>query len=141
MKRQRRAASFANSEPEGRTCKSCPRNQFLVDIAGVSDRRWLRLLHFGRMWVLSIEGFADIVQATAALPLPSMKQAIVDKVAAWRGGPPTDDTYPVRPQLTTQVKPTGQPHTQIYRLTLVNLQLHRPRDRVYFRIVVFIDSR
>ncbi|PYU18980.1 MAG: hypothetical protein DMG30_25915 [Acidobacteria bacterium] len=41
--------------------------------------------------MLGIQGFADIVEGTAALPLPSMKQAIVDRVAAWRGGPPTDD--------------------------------------------------
>jgi PAS domain S-box-containing protein len=41
--------------------------------------------------MLGIEGFAEIVQAAAALPLPDMKQAIVDRVAAWRGGPPADD--------------------------------------------------
>jgi PAS domain S-box-containing protein len=41
--------------------------------------------------MLGIEGFAGIVQSAASLPLPSMKQAIVEKVAAWRSGPPTDD--------------------------------------------------
>ncbi len=41
--------------------------------------------------MLGIQGFAEIVQATANLPLPSMKQAIIDRVAAWRSGPPTDD--------------------------------------------------
>jgi phosphoserine phosphatase RsbU/P len=41
--------------------------------------------------MLGIQGFAEIVQAAAALPLPDMKQAIVDRVAAWRSGPPADD--------------------------------------------------
>jgi len=41
--------------------------------------------------MLGIEGFAGIVQSAASLPLPSMKQAIVEKVAAWRSGPATDD--------------------------------------------------
>ena len=41
--------------------------------------------------MLGIQGFAEIVQATATMPLPSMKQAIIDRVAAWRSGPPTDD--------------------------------------------------
>jgi PAS domain S-box-containing protein len=41
--------------------------------------------------MLGIQGFADIVQATSALPLPSMKQAIIDRVSVWRSGPPTDD--------------------------------------------------
>lgn len=41
--------------------------------------------------ILGIQGFAEIVEATAALPFPSMKQAIIDRVAAWRNGPPTDD--------------------------------------------------
>lgn len=41
--------------------------------------------------MLGIQGFAEIVQAAAALPLPSMKQAIIERVAAWRSGPPRDD--------------------------------------------------
>jgi sigma-B regulation protein RsbU (phosphoserine phosphatase) len=41
--------------------------------------------------MLGIQRFGEIVQATAALRLPDMKQAIVDRVAAWRSGPPTDD--------------------------------------------------
>jgi PAS domain S-box-containing protein len=41
--------------------------------------------------MLGLQGFAEIVQAAAALPLPKMKRAIVDRVAAWRSGPPADD--------------------------------------------------
>jgi serine phosphatase RsbU (regulator of sigma subunit) len=41
--------------------------------------------------MLGIQGFAEIVQTTATLPPRSMKQAILDKVAAWRSGPPSDD--------------------------------------------------
>lgn len=37
--------------------------------------------------------FCDVVvsHATAQLPLPMMKQEIIDRVAAWRGGPAVDD--------------------------------------------------
>ena len=41
--------------------------------------------------MLGIQGFAEIVQATANLPLQNMKQAIVERVDAWRNGPPSDD--------------------------------------------------
>jgi serine phosphatase RsbU (regulator of sigma subunit) len=41
--------------------------------------------------MLDFDGFSDIVRAAAALPLSNVKQGIVERVAAWRGGPPTDD--------------------------------------------------
>jgi PAS domain S-box-containing protein len=41
--------------------------------------------------MLGIKGFGEIVQAAATLPLPRMKQTIIDRVAAWRSGLPTDD--------------------------------------------------
>lgn len=44
-----------------------------------------------RQEMLGVEGLSDIVRDTAKLPLAQMKQAIVDRVAAWRSGPPADD--------------------------------------------------
>ena len=41
--------------------------------------------------MLGIEGFKEIVRESAKLPLADMKHEIVDRVAAWRGGPPADD--------------------------------------------------
>ena len=41
--------------------------------------------------MLGIEGVREIVRRTSALPAQEMKQAILDGVAAWRSGPPTDD--------------------------------------------------
>ena len=41
--------------------------------------------------MLGIQGFSDIVCTAAALPVTRMKKAIIDRVAAWRNGPPTDD--------------------------------------------------
>jgi PAS domain S-box-containing protein len=41
--------------------------------------------------MLGLEGFTEIVRAAATLPLASMKQEIVERVVAWRSGPPTDD--------------------------------------------------
>ena len=38
-----------------------------------------------------ISGFQEIVHQTSSLPAEQMKQAILDGVAAWREGPPTDD--------------------------------------------------
>ncbi|MGA8223251.1 MAG: SpoIIE family protein phosphatase [Candidatus Acidiferrales bacterium] len=44
-----------------------------------------------RQEMLGVEGLSDIVRDTAKLPLAQMKQEIVDRVAAWRSGPPADD--------------------------------------------------
>jgi PAS domain S-box-containing protein len=41
--------------------------------------------------MLGVEGLSDIVRDTAKLSLAQMKQEIVDRVAAWRSGPPADD--------------------------------------------------
>jgi len=41
--------------------------------------------------MLGVDGFRDIVRETAELPLPEMKQEIIDRVAAWRMGPAADD--------------------------------------------------
>ena len=41
--------------------------------------------------MLGIEGVREIVRQTSSLPPDQMKQAILDGVAAWREGPPTDD--------------------------------------------------
>jgi PAS domain S-box-containing protein len=41
--------------------------------------------------MLGVEGVQEIVRQTSSLPPHEMKQGILDGVAAWREGPPTDD--------------------------------------------------
>jgi phosphoserine phosphatase RsbU/P len=41
--------------------------------------------------MLGVEGLAEIVRETAMLPLPEMTREIVNRVAAFRGGPAADD--------------------------------------------------
>ena len=41
--------------------------------------------------MLTAEGLESFVQETALLPFGEMKQGILDRVAAWRDGPPVDD--------------------------------------------------
>jgi PAS domain S-box-containing protein len=41
--------------------------------------------------MLGIEGVQEIVRQTSSLPPDQMKEGILDGVAAWRQGPPTDD--------------------------------------------------
>jgi PAS domain S-box-containing protein len=41
--------------------------------------------------MLGVQGLEEIVYDTARLPLPMMKQEIIDRVAAWRSGPAVDD--------------------------------------------------
>ena len=41
--------------------------------------------------MLGIEGVQEIIRKSSSLPAEEMKQCILDGVAAWRQGPPTDD--------------------------------------------------
>jgi serine phosphatase RsbU (regulator of sigma subunit) len=41
--------------------------------------------------MLKVEGVQNIVRETALLPFSEMKQGILNRVAAWRDGPPVDD--------------------------------------------------
>jgi serine phosphatase RsbU (regulator of sigma subunit) len=41
--------------------------------------------------MLGVEGLQEIVRQASTLPAEQMKQCILDGVAAWRNGPPTDD--------------------------------------------------
>ena len=41
--------------------------------------------------MLGIEGLSDIVRETSTLPLPQMKQQVLDSIAKFRHGPPADD--------------------------------------------------
>lgn len=41
--------------------------------------------------MLGVEGFQEIVRQTSSLPAAEMKQGILDGVATWRKGSPTDD--------------------------------------------------
>ena len=41
--------------------------------------------------MLGVEGVQKFVRETALLPFTEMKKGILDRVAAWREGPPTDD--------------------------------------------------
>jgi serine phosphatase RsbU (regulator of sigma subunit) len=44
-----------------------------------------------RTEMLGVEGFARLVIDTAKLPLPEMRQAVLDGVTTWRHGPLADD--------------------------------------------------
>jgi hypothetical protein len=41
--------------------------------------------------MLGVEGLVKIAHEASGLPLPVMKQQILDEVAAWRKGPAVDD--------------------------------------------------
>jgi sigma-B regulation protein RsbU (phosphoserine phosphatase) len=41
--------------------------------------------------MLEVEGVQNIVRETSLLPFSEMKQGIINRVAAWRDGPPADD--------------------------------------------------
>ena len=41
--------------------------------------------------MLGVSGLAKIARETSSLPLPLMKQQILERVAAWRKGPAADD--------------------------------------------------
>jgi sigma-B regulation protein RsbU (phosphoserine phosphatase) len=44
-----------------------------------------------RREILGVKGLADIAREASILPLPEMKQRILDRVASWREGPAADD--------------------------------------------------
>jgi serine phosphatase RsbU (regulator of sigma subunit) len=44
-----------------------------------------------RREMLGVDGLAEIVKDTSKLPLGEMKHELIERVAAWRGGPPDDD--------------------------------------------------
>ena len=44
-----------------------------------------------RREMLGVDGLKQIVSEASALPLPEMKKQILNRVAAWRHGPATDD--------------------------------------------------
>jgi serine phosphatase RsbU (regulator of sigma subunit) len=44
-----------------------------------------------RRLVLGVEGLKTLVRQSAQRPLPEMRQAILDSVAAWSDGPLADD--------------------------------------------------
>jgi serine phosphatase RsbU (regulator of sigma subunit) len=41
--------------------------------------------------MIGIKGLAEIARQASALPLPAMKQQILDRVATWRYGAAADD--------------------------------------------------
>src|SRR6266481_5428068 len=41
--------------------------------------------------MLKVEGLQNFIREAALLPFDEMKQSILDRVAAWRDGPPVDD--------------------------------------------------
>jgi serine phosphatase RsbU (regulator of sigma subunit) len=41
--------------------------------------------------MLGVNGLAEIAREASHLPLPQMKQEILDHAAVWRNGPATDD--------------------------------------------------
>jgi hypothetical protein len=41
--------------------------------------------------MLKVEGVQNIVREMALLPFSEMKQGVLNRVAAWRNGPPVDD--------------------------------------------------
>ena len=43
------------------------------------------------MEFIGVEGVQKIVRETSRLPFNEMKKGILDSVAEWREGPPTDD--------------------------------------------------
>ncbi|HKV48595.1 MAG TPA: SpoIIE family protein phosphatase [Candidatus Acidoferrales bacterium] len=50
--------------------------------------------------MLGVEGVQKFVRETSSLPLAEMKQEILDRVAQWREGPPTDDISMVLLEVT-----------------------------------------
>jgi len=62
-----------------------PDDRILLYTDGISE------VFNSRGEMLGIAGVQEIVRQTSSLPAHEMKQGILDGVAAWREGPPTDD--------------------------------------------------
>jgi phosphoserine phosphatase RsbU/P len=62
-----------------------PKDRLVFYTDGITD------VFDSRGEMLGIEGVQKIVGETALLPFSEMKRNILDRVAAWRDGPPTDD--------------------------------------------------
>ena len=60
-------------------------DRIVLDTDGLTD------VFDSRGEILGVEGVQRIVRETAVLPFPEMKNGILDRVAAWREGPPGDD--------------------------------------------------
>ena len=52
--------------------------------------------------MLEVEGVENFVRETALLPFSEMKQGILDRIAAWRDGPPVDDVSLVLVEVAEQ---------------------------------------
>jgi PAS domain S-box-containing protein len=62
-----------------------PRDRIVLYTDGITE------VFDARGEMLGIEGLQKVVRDTSVLPLAEMKQGILDRVAAWREGPPADD--------------------------------------------------
>jgi PAS domain S-box-containing protein len=62
-----------------------PRDRVVLYTDGITE------VFNARREMLGVEGMRGIVGETAELPFPEMKNGILDRVAAWRDGAPTDD--------------------------------------------------
>jgi phosphoserine phosphatase RsbU/P len=62
-----------------------PDDRILLYTEGITE------VFYSRGEMLGISGLQEIVSQTSFLAAKQMKQGILDGVAAWREGPPTDD--------------------------------------------------
>jgi PAS domain S-box-containing protein len=62
-----------------------PRDRIVLYTDGITD------VFDSRGEILGVEGVQKFVRETSTLPFPEMKKGILDRVAAWREGPPSDD--------------------------------------------------
>jgi len=74
-----------NGSATWKTCSKYSTRESLSSADGITEAFNAR----GEM--LGIEGLQEIVRQSSSLPADQMKQAVLDGVASWRQGPPTDD--------------------------------------------------
>jgi PAS domain S-box-containing protein len=77
--------------PEAVEIASTPEVQLLPDDRIVIYTDGITEVFDSRGEMLGVLGIQEIVRQTSSLPAEEMKQGILDRVAAWRNGPPTDD--------------------------------------------------